>query len=92
MRNYLSFSAASEGGKEVDFVAYGPRGFFAFEIKHSPHFSPSELRGLTAFKEEYPEAKLYFIYTGAQKLYVKNTTILPAHAALLSLPSILKGL
>ena len=77
------------GGSEVDFVAYGPRGFFAFEIKHSPHFSPSQLRGLTAFKDEYPEAKLYFIYTGTQKLYVKNTTVLPAHTALLNLPSIL---
>ena len=78
------------GGSEVDFVAYGPRGFFAFEIKHSPHFSPSQLRGLTAFGEEYPEAKLYFIYTGTQKLYAKNITILPAHTALLTLPVILK--
>lgn len=77
------------GGSEVDFVAYGSQGLFAFEIKHSPHFSPFQLHPLTAFGEEYPEAKLYFIYTGTQKLYVKNITILPAHTALLTLPTIL---
>lgn len=45
------------GGIEVDFVLYGPREFVAIEVKNSKHIRPDDLRGLRAFKEDYPEAK-----------------------------------
>lgn len=87
--NYNFYYYQTVGGSEVDFVAYGPRGFFAFEIKHSPRFSSPSLRALTAFGKEYPEAKLYLIYTGTQKLYIKNIIILPMQTALPALATIL---
>ncbi len=77
------------GGSEVDFIAYGPNGFFAFEIKHSSSFSPAFLRGLTAFGKDYPEAKLYLIYMGAEKLYIGNITVLPLTYALRHLSDLL---
>ena len=52
----------TQAGDEVDFVIYGPRGFHAFEIKRSSQVSNKSLRGLKAFKEDYPEAKLHFYY------------------------------
>src|SRR5690606_13095515 len=41
---------------EVDFVIYGPRGFWAIEVKRSMNLSPDDVKGLAAFQEEYPEA------------------------------------
>lgn len=79
---YNFFYHQTVGGSEVDFVVYGPKGFFAFEIKSSFSPSPSFLRGLKAFGEEYPEAKLYLIYTGERKLYFGNITVLPLTYAL----------
>lgn len=41
---------------EVDFIVYGPKGFWAIEVKRSANLGPDDVRGLQAFKEEYPEA------------------------------------
>lgn len=46
---------------EVDFVIYGPRGFWAIEVKGSQHLGPDDVRGLSAFKDEYPEAQCFFL-------------------------------
>jgi predicted AAA+ superfamily ATPase len=51
----LSFWRTSTG-LEVDFVVYGPKGFWAYEVKRSSHLAPQDIKGLSAFKEEYPEA------------------------------------
>jgi len=76
-------------GQEIDFVAYGKNGFFAFEIKLGAGFSPSWTRALTSFGKDYPEAKLYLIYTGSTTLYHNNITILPVETALKTLTDIL---
>ena len=76
-------------GQEIDFVAYGKNGFFAFEIKLGAGFSPSWTRALTSFGKDYPEAKLYLIYTGSTTLYHNNITILPVETALKNLTDIL---
>jgi uncharacterized protein len=55
-------------GLEVDFVVYGPTGFWAIEVKNSRRLAPADTRGLLAFKEEYPEAKLLLLYRGPQKM------------------------
>ena len=44
---------------EVDFIIYGPKGFWAIEVKRSPNLGPDDVRSLLAFKEEYPEAHVY---------------------------------
>ena len=78
-------------GAEVDFVAYGESGLIAIEVKHSRTWSAKDVSHLLAFKSEYPEAKLYLIYTGDQTNYYSNITILPATTALTTLPHILSG-
>lgn len=77
-------------GLEVDFVAQGPKGIHGFEIKLASNLQPKHLRGLKAFSKEYPEAKLYLIYTGDKKLYFGNITAIPITEALQTLSEILK--
>ena len=43
-----------ESGQEVDFVVYGHRGFWGIEVKNSTKVFPKDLRGIKAFREEYP--------------------------------------
>lgn len=86
---YTFYYHQTVSGSEVDFIAYGNHGFYAFEVKHSSHFSPSQLNSLIAFGQEYPEAKLMLLYTGSQKFYIKNVTILPISEALQNLSTLL---
>jgi predicted AAA+ superfamily ATPase len=52
---------------EVDFIIYGPKGFWAIEVKRSPNLGPNDVRALIAFKEEYPEATCFFVIPEAKK-------------------------
>ncbi|HBY05896.1 MAG: hypothetical protein UV38_C0004G0018 [candidate division TM6 bacterium GW2011_GWE2_42_60] len=83
----------TSAGHEVDFVLYGPRGLHAFELKRSSSVANKDLRGLKAFKEDYPEAKLHLIYRGKQKEYhtqdFGDITFIPFEMALRELPQIL---
>jgi uncharacterized protein len=76
-------------GDEVDFVIYGPRGFHAFEIKRSSTINSKSFKGLRAFEQEYPEAKLFFIFLGAKKEYHGTITVLPFQEALQELPDLI---
>lgn len=67
----------SVGGSEVDFVVSGEKGLWAFEIKNSPRFTRSWLRGLVQFGRDYPQAKRYLLYTGKQRLYEGSIEIVP---------------
>ncbi len=51
-------------GSEVDFVLYGPRGLIAIEVKRAREPSPKDLRGLRAFKHDYPMARCLVLYGG----------------------------
>jgi uncharacterized protein len=64
-------------GKEVDFVLYGEKGFFAFEIKRKSKLQSSDLRGLQAFQTDYPQAKCYLISNSNEKQYHSGITFLP---------------
>ena len=75
--NYTISYFRTVNGVEVDFILYGPKGFHAFEIKNSSHFSSSHLRSLKAFGKQYPEAKLHLLYTGDKELYYGSITISP---------------
>ena len=74
---------------EVDFVLYGGRGIKAFEVKRTNRISGSMLRGLKAFQNDYPGAKLYFIYGGERRLRDGDIEILPIKDALKELSEIL---
>lgn len=80
----------TSNGIEVDFIAYGENNLIAFEIKHARNISQKMLTGLIKFKEDYPQAKLYFLYLGNETLYLENDIIaLPFSKALETLPELL---
>lgn len=67
----------SSSGLEVDFVLYGDRGFHAIEIKRSSTISKKDLRPLQTFQEDYPEAKLWFLYGGEHSQYFDSIEAVP---------------
>lgn len=64
-------------GVEVDFVVYGTAGFRAIEVKNTDRIRPEDLRGLSAFGEDYPQAELVMLYRGARRERRGRIWILP---------------
>lgn len=87
---YQLFYWHTRGGAEVDFVAYGELGLLAFEIKRKTKYQKSDLSSLKEFKKDYPIARCYLLYGGAQKQYVDGITIIPLVEALFVLVDLLK--
>jgi predicted AAA+ superfamily ATPase len=80
----------TKAGSEVDFVVYGRRGFWALEVMHSATIRVADLRGLKAFRADYPEATLRpagsaatggsrgrLLYRGQESLEVEGIRCLP---------------
>lgn len=67
----------TRSGVEVDFIIFGPLGFWAIEVKNSGKIHPMDLRALNSFIEDYPEAKAIFLYRGTERLREKNVLCLP---------------
>lgn len=67
----------TRAGNEVDFVLYGPEGFFALEVKSRAAIQPQDLSGLKAFHAEYPEATPLLLYGGSERLRLGGVTCLP---------------
>ena len=67
----------TRSGVEVDFVVYGTAGFWAIEVKNTDRIRPEDLRGLTAFGEDYPQAELVLLYRGARRERRGRIWILP---------------
>lgn len=64
-------------GDEVDFVLYGDRGLRAFEVKMAGSVRPDDLRSLLRFREDFPEAKTYFLYLGKRHWHDRGIDVLP---------------
>ena len=79
---YKLYYFRTANGVEVDFVLYGERGIVGVEVKLNSHFNDTMIRGLKKFRQDYPEAKLFLLYTGKQKMYVNGVTVLPVREAL----------
>ena len=78
-------------GVEVDFIVYGDNVLSAFEIKHNRTIQTKMLNGLKHFKEDYPMAKCYVLYLGAQTLHLPNDiTAIPFEEALRDLNALLQ--
>jgi predicted AAA+ superfamily ATPase len=75
----------THGGSEVDFVVYGEGCFFAVEVKHSKRIHSSDLRGLRAFGDEYPESERILLYQGKERHVIDGILCLPCEAFLKSL-------
>jgi uncharacterized protein len=58
----------TRSGNEVDFIVYGPKDFWAIEVKNTARFRDEDLRGLHSFLSDFPEAKAIFLYRGTEKL------------------------
>lgn len=86
---YKIYFWRTQQGHEVDFVIYGPKGFHAFEMKRSATITNKSLKGLQAFNQEYPEAKLHVVYLGKHTEYHGNIDALPLEHALKNLPTML---
>ena len=77
-------------GAEVDFIVYGEKGIFAFELKSKKAITRKNFSGLKAFKKDYPMSQCYLIYTGEHKeKYDENLLALPLQPALYELPHLL---
>lgn len=75
----------TRSGTEVDFVVYGENGFWAIEVKNSTKVQPQDLRGLEAFKKDYPMAKAIFLYRGADRFVQKDVLCIPCEEFLLGI-------
>jgi predicted AAA+ superfamily ATPase len=62
---------------EVDFIVYGPKGFWAIEVKRSSNLGPDDARALLAFKEEYPEAQCFFVTLGKRRESYRGFPVIP---------------
>jgi uncharacterized protein len=67
----------TRSGVEVDFVIFGPLGFWAVEVKNSDRILPADLVPLISFREDYPEATALFLYRGKERLFQKNVLCIP---------------
>ena len=67
----------TRGGAEVDFVLYGTPGIWAFDIMNADRIRPADLRGLSAFGDEYPEAQRVLLYRGEYRLLRRGVLCLP---------------
>jgi predicted AAA+ superfamily ATPase len=67
----------TKSGSEVDFVVYGSGGFWAIEVKRSATVRPADLRGLRAFREDYPQSEARFLYLGSERLEIDGIRCIP---------------
>lgn len=67
----------TRAGVEVDVVLYGKDGLWGIEVKNTQRVRPEDLRALRSFKEDYPDAKLLFLYRGKDRLKKGEITCLP---------------
>lgn len=70
---------------EVDFVVYGPAGFWAIEVKNAARIGPQDLRGLETFAGDYPQAEVVMLYRGTQRERRGRVWIVPIEEFLTNL-------
>ena len=94
LNDYLGLGYAlsywrTAAGEEVDFVLYGARGLVAFEVKMAQRVRLEDLRGLRRFREVYPQARAFLVYTGRRRWHEAEIEILPADEALRTLTDLI---
>ena len=67
----------TRAGVEVDFVIYGPGGFWAIEVKNTATVRTRDLRSLKSFREDYPEVEALLLYRGDERLRVDDILCIP---------------
>lgn len=64
-------------GVEVDFVVYGDTGLSAIEVKNTARVRPEDLRGLAAFRDDYPNSRCFLLYRGRERLRQRDVLCVP---------------
>lgn len=59
-------------------MVYGRTGFWAIEVKNARRVQPADLRGLRAFRDDYPTARAGLVYRGTDRLVVDGVPCVPA--------------
>jgi len=67
----------TQAGTEVDFVVYGQSGFCALEVKNGAKVDRKDVRGLKAFRSDYPESCVALLYRGKDRLLIDGILCLP---------------
>ncbi|MDP3768336.1 MAG: hypothetical protein Q8S13_09995 [Dehalococcoidia bacterium] len=62
----------------------------AFEVKTTLRVRPDDLRGLVRFREDYPQAKAFFVYTGSRRWHERGVEIVPAEDAFRALGDLIR--
>lgn len=75
--NCKMFFWRTSSGNEVDFIIYGPKVFWALEVKNTASVRPEDLRSLKTFGMDYTEAKRVLLYRGHEKLLRDGISIEP---------------
>lgn len=75
----------TRSGSEVDFVLYGEKGLWGIEVKNTARVNSADLRGLKAFKKEYPIAKTMLLHRGKEEWMEDGILCRPCENFLLSL-------
>ncbi len=63
--------------EEVDFILYGEKGLYAFEIKRKARLSSYDFKPLNLFMEDYPMAKPILLYGGSEAYFEGNIKVEP---------------
>lgn len=75
----------TRSGVEVDFVVYGPDGFWAVEVKHAATIRREDVRSLRAFREDNPECEPLLVHRGRDRRLVDGVRCIPAAEFLVGL-------
>lgn len=75
----------TRSGTEVDFVLYGPEALWAIEVKNTSRVRVQDLKGLRAFREDYPQCTALLLYRGAERLKKGEILCIPCEEFLKSL-------
>ena len=67
----------TKAGVEVDFIIYGSDNITAIEVKNAKSIRSNDLKGLKAFKNDYPETNCLFLYRGNEKLLKNGVLCIP---------------
>ncbi len=81
--NYQMNFWRTKAGLEVDFIVFGPLGFWAIEVKNGSKIHPQDLRGLEEFKKDYPECTPLLLYRGTTKMVQNGILCIPCEEFLL---------
>lgn len=75
----------TRSGSEVDFVVYGPAGFWALEVSNTAQVRNSDLRSLRSFNNDHPECRTLFLYRGQDRLVRDGILCVPVAEFLVQL-------